>query len=212
MVNRCRRSSSSKSPSTALNQSASLVSGARCWGTSYRRHRRGLLLGTISIARCRLSVRARRGMRESDDCRWLQRVVHRDAGHRGQRVLSRLRGREGVLVLSPWTESGARGPAATPCARSDARGRAREHREVASYFQRVQWLHDNAEEAVLLWHTSSTAGNCGRSTSSLTEASSGRTMSRSQAVSGETATDRGPLRLRARLPIGLGGMTLRPYR
>ena len=55
MVDRWRRSSSSKSPSTAQNLSASLVSGARCWGTSYRRHRRGLLLGTISIARCRLS-------------------------------------------------------------------------------------------------------------------------------------------------------------
>ena len=57
MVDRWRRSSSSKSPSTAQNLSASLVSGARCWGTSYRRHRRGLLLGTISIARCRLSIR-----------------------------------------------------------------------------------------------------------------------------------------------------------
>ena len=54
---RWRRSSSSKSPSTAQNLSASLVSGARCCGTSYRRHRRGLLLGTISIARCRLSIR-----------------------------------------------------------------------------------------------------------------------------------------------------------
>ena len=40
MVDRWRRSSSSKSPSTAQNLSASLVSGARCWGTSYRRHRR----------------------------------------------------------------------------------------------------------------------------------------------------------------------------
>ena len=57
MVDRWRRSSSSKSPSTAQNLSASLVSGARCWGTSYRRHRRGLLLGTISIARCRLRIR-----------------------------------------------------------------------------------------------------------------------------------------------------------
>ena len=50
MVGQWRRSSSSKSPSTAQNLSASLVSGARCWGTSYRRHRRGLLRGTISIA------------------------------------------------------------------------------------------------------------------------------------------------------------------
>src|ERR1039457_5927106 len=47
MVDRWRRSSRSNSPSTAQNLSASLVSGARCWGTSYRRHRRGLLLGTI---------------------------------------------------------------------------------------------------------------------------------------------------------------------
>ena len=50
MVNLWRRSSRSKSPSTAQNLSASLVSGARCWATSYRRHRRGLLLGRISIA------------------------------------------------------------------------------------------------------------------------------------------------------------------
>src|SRR5205814_10410625 len=57
MVDRWRRSSSSKSPSTAQSLSASLVSGARCWGTSYRRHRRGLLLGTILIARWRLSIR-----------------------------------------------------------------------------------------------------------------------------------------------------------
>ena len=40
MVDRWRRSSRSKSPTTAQNLSASLVSGARCWGTSYRRHRR----------------------------------------------------------------------------------------------------------------------------------------------------------------------------
>jgi hypothetical protein len=60
MVGRWRRSSRSKSPSTAQNLSASLVSGARCWGTSYRRHRRGSLRGTISIARCRLSVRVQR--------------------------------------------------------------------------------------------------------------------------------------------------------
>jgi hypothetical protein len=37
---------------------------ARFWcevlGTSYHRHRRGLLLGTISIARCRLSIRLQR--------------------------------------------------------------------------------------------------------------------------------------------------------
>ena len=57
MVDRWRRSSRSKSPSTAQNLSVSLVSGARCWGTSYRRHRRGLPLGTISIARCRRSIR-----------------------------------------------------------------------------------------------------------------------------------------------------------
>src|ERR1039457_6979954 len=56
MVDRWRRSGRSRSPSTAQNLSASLVSGARCWGTSYRRHRRGLLPGTISIARCRLSI------------------------------------------------------------------------------------------------------------------------------------------------------------
>jgi hypothetical protein len=60
MVDRWCRSSSSKSPLTAQNLSASLVSGARYWGTSYRRHRRGLLLGMISIARCRLSVRVQR--------------------------------------------------------------------------------------------------------------------------------------------------------
>ena len=41
MVDRWHRSSSSRSPSTAQNLSASPASGARCWGTSYRRHRRG---------------------------------------------------------------------------------------------------------------------------------------------------------------------------
>ena len=40
MVDRWRRSSRSRSPSTAQNLSASLASGASCWGTSYRRHRR----------------------------------------------------------------------------------------------------------------------------------------------------------------------------
>jgi membrane protease YdiL (CAAX protease family) len=47
MVDRWRRSSRSRSPSTAQNLSASLVSGARCWGTSYRRHQRGLLPGSL---------------------------------------------------------------------------------------------------------------------------------------------------------------------
>src|SRR5450759_181229 len=37
---------------------------------------------------------ARRGTRATTACRWRQRVVPRDAGHRGQRVLSRLSGRE----------------------------------------------------------------------------------------------------------------------
>src|SRR5262245_57998523 len=37
MVDRWRRSSRSRSPSTAQNPSASPASGARCWGTSYRR-------------------------------------------------------------------------------------------------------------------------------------------------------------------------------
>jgi hypothetical protein len=54
-MDRWRRSSSSKSPSTAQNLSASLGSGARYWGTSYRRHRRGLPLGAISSARSHLS-------------------------------------------------------------------------------------------------------------------------------------------------------------
>jgi short-subunit dehydrogenase len=57
MVDRWRRSGSSKSPSTARNLSASPVSGATCWGTSYRRHRRGSRRGAISIARFRLSIR-----------------------------------------------------------------------------------------------------------------------------------------------------------
>ncbi len=35
--------------------------------------------------------------------------MHPDAGHRGQRVLSRLRGRERVLVLSPWARTKTRG-------------------------------------------------------------------------------------------------------
>ena len=39
MVDRWHRSSRFKSPSTAQNLSASLVSGARCWGTSYRTER-----------------------------------------------------------------------------------------------------------------------------------------------------------------------------
>src|SRR5882757_8990200 len=47
----------------------------------------------------RTTGRARRGTRATTACRWLQRVVHRDAGHRGQRVLSRLRPRG--LFISP---------------------------------------------------------------------------------------------------------------
>src|SRR6266516_1694423 len=42
----------------------------------------------------RTTGRARRGTRSTTACRWRQRVVPRDAGHRGQRVLSRLSGRE----------------------------------------------------------------------------------------------------------------------
>src|SRR5260370_1438056 len=42
----------------------------------------------------RTTGRARRGTRATTACRWRQRVVPRDAGHRGQRVLSRLNGRE----------------------------------------------------------------------------------------------------------------------
>src|SRR5450759_1108947 len=42
----------------------------------------------------RTTGRARRGTRAATACRWRQRVVPRDAGHRGQRVLSRLSGRE----------------------------------------------------------------------------------------------------------------------
>src|SRR5258708_5620359 len=42
----------------------------------------------------RTAGRARRGTRATTACRWRQRVVPRDAGHRGQRVLSRLNGRE----------------------------------------------------------------------------------------------------------------------
>src|SRR5580693_6939494 len=60
MVDRWHRSSRSRSPSTVRNLSASLAFGARCWGTSYRRHRRGLLPGTISIVRCRLRIRVQR--------------------------------------------------------------------------------------------------------------------------------------------------------
>src|SRR6266436_2921332 len=42
----------------------------------------------------RTTGRARRGTRATTACRWRRRVVPRDAGHRGQRVLSRLSGRE----------------------------------------------------------------------------------------------------------------------
>src|SRR6266542_6449680 len=42
----------------------------------------------------RTTGRARRGTRAATACRWRQRVVPRDAGHRGQRVRTRLRGRE----------------------------------------------------------------------------------------------------------------------
>src|SRR5215471_16362173 len=42
----------------------------------------------------RTAGRARRGTRANTACRWLQRVVHRDARHRGQRVRSRLSGRD----------------------------------------------------------------------------------------------------------------------
>src|SRR5258705_6475064 len=44
--------------------------------------------------------RARRGARATTACRWRQRVVPRDAGHRGQRVLSRLSGRESGTFAS----------------------------------------------------------------------------------------------------------------
>src|SRR5829696_3421644 len=46
----------------------------------------------------RTTGRARRGTPATTACRWRRRVVPRDAGHRGQRVLSRLSGRERVLV------------------------------------------------------------------------------------------------------------------
>jgi hypothetical protein len=42
----------------------------------------------------RTTGRARRGTRATTACRWRRRVVPRDARHRGQRVLSRLSGRE----------------------------------------------------------------------------------------------------------------------
>src|SRR3984893_12725635 len=42
----------------------------------------------------RTTGRARRGTRAATACRWRERVVPGDAGHRGQRVLSRLSGRE----------------------------------------------------------------------------------------------------------------------
>jgi hypothetical protein len=49
----------------------------------------------------RTTDRAGRGTRATTTCRWRRRVVPRDAGHRGQRVLSRLSGRERVLVARP---------------------------------------------------------------------------------------------------------------
>src|SRR5665811_2341159 len=65
----------------------------------------------------RTTGRARRGTRTTTACRWPRRVVPRDAGHRGQRVLSRLSGRErehavgrgGVLDLAAhWAGPDAR--------------------------------------------------------------------------------------------------------
>src|SRR6266516_316217 len=47
----------------------------------------------------RTTGRARRGTRATTACRWRQRVVPRDAGHRGQRVRSRLSGREREHVV-----------------------------------------------------------------------------------------------------------------
>src|SRR5207248_1450319 len=50
----------------------------------------------------RTAGRARRGTRAATACRWRQRVVPGDAGHRGQRVLSRLSGRErGTFAKRP---------------------------------------------------------------------------------------------------------------
>jgi len=60
MVDRWLQSSSSRSPSTAQNPSASLVSGARYWGMPYRRHRKGSPAGTITIVRRRLRIRVQR--------------------------------------------------------------------------------------------------------------------------------------------------------
>ena len=60
MVDEWPRSSRCKSPSTAQNLNAWLVSGARCWGTSYRRPRRSLPRGAISIAHCHPSSKDQR--------------------------------------------------------------------------------------------------------------------------------------------------------
>src|SRR5687767_14107123 len=45
-------------------------------------------------AECTRLVALGDGARTTPACRWRQRVVHRDAGHRRQRVLSRLTGRD----------------------------------------------------------------------------------------------------------------------
>jgi hypothetical protein len=55
-----RWSSSSRSPSTARNRSASPASGARCWATSYRRRQRVSPPGTTTTERCRPTIRVRR--------------------------------------------------------------------------------------------------------------------------------------------------------
>src|SRR5215218_4903544 len=48
----------------------------------------------------RTTGRARRGTRATTACRWRGRVVPRDAGHRGQRVLSRLSQSDPSLTMA----------------------------------------------------------------------------------------------------------------
>lgn len=112
MVIRWHRSRRSRSPSTVPSLSVWLVSGARCWGTSYRRRRRASLPGTTSIAHCHLSVRERRSPA------WTRRARVRDCS---SSAFPRARSSTGFILMcgsapGSWVRSVS--PPSRPSARA----------------------------------------------------------------------------------------------
>src|SRR5205807_2990638 len=85
----------------------------------------------------RTTGRARRGTRATTACRRRERVVPRDAGHRGQRILSRLSGRE------PGTSSGVAREGLYQCRYPDAQ----RYQDLEAERERV-WVLAGADGAV----------------------------------------------------------------